>query len=479
MQYRPPHLLIVLGVCLCFVALSVYYVHVQIAWFSGAAKDIDKDAQVLGLLVPTAPFSTSSLENQEGDASTGTGRRAKSKIQDQSITENGQDGKAAAGSSVPDTTRIIPLKNCGNSKRWLESPRHGNLRHDSLFTKELAQKMILDLENLLLSEQRHTILGQSICHKDGRFRNDTSVGLSFDDRTVRLWTVRLVYYAMHYHQHRLAAPEAIERYRASENDSSCSPETLLQKHNVSVFDYECPKAKFIIVPLGGNGLGANVRGAMVPAYLMGLTSNRIVLFVNNAPLGDEYLSEPWILASCPRRDYQCFFMPNSPCTLTDDEIASAYRLDRMQLRKLTQLSMYIKAAEGNRVWRFNSQFFPTEKIGHRAVTKLQEYARILVDAVPDTADNANFIALLNMAVESISSVNERREGTYNFAARWNKVYHALTMYSMRPNPSSAADLDKIMLEIVPNDLNPEMAFGLPVRGTFLLVRVLKAMHVEN
>lgn len=463
MKHRPPRLLFVLGVCLCFVFFSVYNGHVQIAWFSDAVSVSDKDAQVLGLLFPTAQSNNLSPESQNGDALTGTDRRTKS------VTNTWQNGKASAESFVPDRTWTTPVKNCGNSQRWLKSQRHGNLRHDALFTKELAQTMILDLENLLISEHRHAILGQSICHKDGRFRNDTtSAELSFDDRTVRLWTVRLVYYAMHYHQHRLAVPEAIERYRASESDSSCSPETLLQNHNVSVFDYECPNAKFIIVSLGGNGLGSNVRGAMVPAYLMGLTANRIVHFVNNARLGDENLSEPWILASCPRRDYQCFFMPNSPCTLTDDEIASAYQLDRMQIRKLTQLSMYVKAPERDRVWTFTSQFFPTEKIGRLAVARLQEYAQILVDAVPGTAENANFIVLLNKAVESISSGSERREGTYSFAARWNKVYHALTMYSMRPNPSSAAELDKIMQEIVPEDLNPEMAFGLPVRGTFFL-----------
>ena len=177
--------------------------------------------------------------------------------------------------------------------------------------------MILNLENLLTSEQRHTLLGQSICHEDGRFRNDTAAGLAFDDRTVRVWTVRLVYYAMHYHQHRLAVPEATLRY--DKDNASCSHASMLEKHNVSLFDYECPQAKYIIMSLGGTGLGSNVRGAMVPAYLMGLTADRIVHFVNNAPGGDKYLAQPWLLASCPRQDYQCFFMPNSPCTLTENE----------------------------------------------------------------------------------------------------------------------------------------------------------------
>jgi len=69
---------------------------------------------------------------------------------------------------------------------------------------------------------------------------------------------------------------------------------------------------------------------------MGLTSDRVVLFVNT-PEGSKYLKAQWLLASCPqRRDYQCFFMPTSLCALTADDIGSAYPLDRPQLRKLSE-----------------------------------------------------------------------------------------------------------------------------------------------
>jgi len=334
-------------------------------------------------------------------------------------------------------------------------------------TDDLVQTLILNLQNLLISDQRHLVLGQTICHAAAH------LALT-DDHMVRLWAVRLIYYAMHYHQHHLAVPEATKRYDTSNSNSnnkmvhsSCSPETLLQQHNVSTFDYECSDAKYIILSLGGNGIGSHARGAMVPAFLMGLTSNRIVLFVNNAPeSNNQYLRAPWLLVSCPRANHQCFFMPTSPCTLTKDEIANAHQLDRTQYNKLTKLSEPVPEAEHHKIWSFDSQFLPNDFVGPLAMNKLREYAQILVDAIPDTPESAEFKVLLNKALGAIVMVDERQEGQYNFAARWNKIYHALTMYTMRPNPSSAAKLDEIMEEIIPESFHPETSLGLPVHGKY-------------
>ena len=274
----------------------------------------------------------------------------------------------------------------------------------------------------------------------------------------------------HYHQHHLAEPEASQRYHALGKNSSCAPQSILQNHNVGRFDYECPDAKYIIVSLGGNGLGAHVRTLMVPAYLMGLTANRIVLFVNNVPesKNNKFLTEPWLLASCPERlDYQCFFMPPSPCTLTVDEISNAHHLDRESIRMLTKRSKSLPELDHHKVWSFNSPFLPSPWIGPLATAKLQEYAQLLANAVPNTPDNSHFRALLNKAVEAIGVEDGKREGEYSFSARWGKIYHALTMYSVRPNPSGAAALEQIMEEVIPDNFNPESSLGLPIRGTLI------------
>ena len=291
--------------CCCVTSFGLYG-HAQIRWFSVSVDDSVRDLSLLSTGDGNIDASKAS-KNLETKQEV---RRISAFAGSATETNRGLVYAAAQQQSA-ESQGAKPL-GCFNSESWLKGPRHPNLSHDPLFTEELARQMILDLENLLISNQRHTLLGQSICHADGRFRNDTAAGVSFEERTVRLWAVRLIYYAIHYHQHRLAVPEATQRYDMS--NSNCSTTALLQKHNVSVFDYECPNARYIIVPLGGNGLGAHVRGAMVQAFIMGLISDRIVLFVNNAPKGNKYLKGPWLLASCPqRKDYQCFFMPTSPC----------------------------------------------------------------------------------------------------------------------------------------------------------------------
>ena len=443
--------------CLCAGATLLWiYWNTKIVVFMKSPTD--ENVLVLGLVLPRAETITHAAESMTAaitESQVGTARDIaavdnKSSGEDTAFTEKG-------------------LTPCGNSQKWLEGPRHGNLRDDPLLTDDLAKSLILNLKNLLVSEQRHAILGQTICHADGRFRNDTAAGMDFDDRTVRLWAVRLIYLAMHYHQHRLAVPEATQRYaEGSSGSSHCSPAAMLEKYNVGSFDFECPAAKFVILSLGGNWLGANVRGGMVPALLMGLASDRVVLFINNSDRGvNEYLTKPWPLASCPRKDSQCFFFPTSPCTLAVDDIANAYQLDRRQVLRVNKLSMRVPNAERHKVWAYNSQFLPNEDFSWRAVAKLHEYARIMVDAVPNTQGNAHFIALLNKAADEIKRVDEHRNGTYNFASRWVKIYHALTIYSTRPNPSSALELEKIMEEIIPANFDPETSFGLPIRGMLL------------
>ena len=95
-----------------------------------------------------------------------------------------------------------------------------------------------------------------------------------------------------------------------------------------------------------------------------------------------------------------------------------------------------------------------------------------MDSVPETPENDAFRALLQKAVENIGAEDGPREEQYNFAARWSKIHHALSMYSVRPSPSNAAALDQIMEEIIPKDLDVESSVGLPVRGTYRFYRII-------
>lgn len=371
----------------------------------------------------------------------------------------------AEASSVVSTNETVASENaCGNSERWLTGPRYGNLDDDPFLTNDLAQHMILNLEKVLQKDSTMpAVLGQSICHPSSRFLNDTQPAeVSYDDRTVRLWAVKLIYLAVHYHQHRLAVPEVVARYKSGK--SQCpSPIQLKQEHGVGIFDYECPDAKYIVMPLCGNGLGSNVRGGMVLALLMGLISDRIVVFVNNAKRGNAFLQSKWPLASCPRKDYQCFFWATTPCTLTQEEIHKAYSLTKLEYKELMKRNKRPKNIDHHKVWTFNSQFMPLVVLPGRAAETLYQYARKLIAAVPE-ATNPGYAALLKKAAETILVADPPRDG-YSYAGATMKVHHALAFYSMRPNPRNAHELDRIVTDIIPSNFRPENSVGLPIRGS--------------
>jgi hypothetical protein len=362
--------------------------------------------------------------------------------------------------------------NCAfnNSMKWLRGPRHGNLHNDPLLTPDLAERMILNINNILVPSENDgmaELLGQTICHAKSRVRNTTKVIQApvGDYRTIRAWSVKLIFLTLHYHQHRHAIPEAIARYRVEDSaQTRChSAATLGNEHNVGTFDYECPRAKYVVMGLSGNGLGANVRTGMMPALLIGLMTNRIVIFVNNAKQGPDTLRRPWPLASCPRRDSQCFFWPTTPCTLTEDEIKNAHVLSDTDARGLLHRETLPKPdVLAAKVWHYRPMLNPVDRVPSRATERLCKYAMELISAVNES-QHPEYVALLRKAANAIRGADDRRQG-YHYAAASFKLQHALTMYAMRPNPTSLRKLNDILTEIIPSNLDPETSFGLPVRG---------------
>jgi hypothetical protein len=480
-------LLVALGSSLVLTILVVYG-HTQLAFF---AKPTDDETVILGLILksdashvlsrkPAARRQVDSvLPEIPSGASDSLPKRASDEVKK---LDNFNDAEPIFIGTDANPSEEAP-NTFGNSERWLNSERYGNLNDDPMLSDELTKSMILKLEFMLVPEASATttsetmgaILGQTICHEKGRFLNRTipadqkvltTTGKNeFDDKTIRNWAVKLIYLALHYHQHHHAAPEATMRYanNNNSNDNQCFKDVMKEKHNVGIFDYECPDAKYLVMPLCGNGLGANVRGGMVLALLMGLVSNRVVLFTSGAQQGSEYLRNPWPLASCPRRDYQCFFWAASPCTVTQDEIGNAHVLTRPQYRSLVKKGRIPQDIDHHKVWTFNSQFMPPTWMPPSALSLLHAYATKLIDAVPQDQYPV-YVDLLTQAANSILADDEPRIG-YDYAAANVKVSHALSFYSTRPNPSHAQKLNEIMDEIVPKDLDPEKSMGLPIRGT--------------
>jgi hypothetical protein len=344
-----------------------------------------------------------------------------------------------------------------NSEAWLKGPRLGNL-DESLMNDDFVKQMTLGLPYMLsLPGKAKPLLGQTIAYESSRFVDDAESGDG--PKSMRLWAVRLIYLSMIYHQHVQAIPEVEELYRS--NTEVCQKER--EALGIGRYDFECPNAKFIIASLSNNGLGANIRSGATTLLIAGLITDRIVLFVNNAPKGTyAWLQRPWDLASCDRRDAQCFFLPSSPCTITHKDIEDAYILTKPDQRALSRTGELPKNHKENKVWVVSLNFVPILKTPKHLGESLHNYSKSLIDNVPETDPR---LPVLKLAMDHLLDEELPRPG-YNFAAANLKLNHALNFYAMRPNLEYSAKMEKILEEIIPDDFEAENSFGLPIRGKF-------------
>jgi hypothetical protein len=336
-----------------------------------------------------------------------------------------------------------------NSNEWLKGPRIGNTNDDaSPEAENTFRSLILDVPKLWIKDgtARH-IMEQSLCHEQSRFLNATE----WDDQ---LWTVRLIYLAVHAHQFLPGLEEAQARHGRPE---SCLDE--LNNKSIGVLDYECPSTRFLVVSLAKSGYGSNVRLGAVPALMAGVATNRVVLFINNAPVGPKFLRDPWPLASCDRRDAQCFFLPASPCVLTQDELSSAYQLQRNEMRHMFRLGQVPQEHKDDRVLIVNLKFRP-QRAPLNLRPALHNLSMSLLDHLPE---NDRRLPMLQAAANRILEEDEE-SSSYAYVGVNSPLYHALVLYTVRPNPKYAQQIDDIVEDIMPSDFDPDFTVGLPIRG---------------
>jgi len=347
-----------------------------------------------------------------------------------------------------------------NSRTWLDSPRLGNI-NETLMDEDYVRRTILDIPSLLAlsnddekTQSSDTVTGQTLCPAQSRFRNLAESGK--DDESARLWTVRLVYMAMHYHQHHLAIQEALDRiggssYRRQGRQNKHCDRALIYR-GIGRFDFECPGAKYLVISLNENGLGANLRVVIIRGLLAGLIANRVVLFVNNSPKGHYVARGPWKLASCDRRDYQCFFMPPSPCTVTEEDMENAYSLSRTENRKLFREAAAPPGHEEDRVWR-TAFGVPARDIPATAVHRLRNHSLRLVEGL--SSDDPR-MPTLRRAIDDMLLVGES-------GSNRDPVLVGLMLYAMRPNLEYATQMNEIY-ENITDGVDADYSIGLPIRG---------------
>lgn len=361
-----------------------------------------------------------------------------------------------------------------NSEAWINGPRFGNI--DEGMTSDFVKQMILDIPTMLTGDMVHArrLLDRSMCMRESRFVSvDTETSFDVDDpKLVRMWATRLCYLAIHYHQHRLAIPEASMRYA---EDSTCSQDTLSRNHNVGLFDYECPNAKYVVYNFAGIGIGANIRGGAAVGIMTALLSDRIFLFISKGPTGIEEFNSPWALASCEREDHQCVFQPTTPCTLTHDDLRNAWIMPKPDSRAFLRKNGRLPDEhQDDKVIKCMLMYEP-DKVPIKAREKLTKLSHELIDALP--VDDPR-VPLLRKAAESILDEDPLRF-QYHYGAATQKASHAASFYSMRPNPQSRERIDEILSQIIPKDVDLESTIGLPIRASDKCYRESECLSFDD
>ncbi len=364
--------------------------------------------------------------------------------------------------SVPSPFCFAP-----NSEVWLNGPRYGNA--DDTMDDTFVKATILGMREALSSKDssgpdknENEILGQTICYKESRFLNDSETKV--DPKSIRLWTVRLIYLAMHYHQHKRAIPEALARY-SHENNGSCSSQ--MDAKGIGKFDYECPNAKHLIISLDGNGLGINLRGTNTPGIVAALSSDRVLHVLNNVAVNRTNLTtktpleRPWGWASCDRRDFQCVFMPPTPCALTHEDVLNAYHLTNPEARALKQRGIPPAGHEHDKVWITPSFGMPLSGISKPASLRLNSTIQELINQIPE---NDSRLVAIRMAADSLFQKEERRDG-WHYAMATGRVEHAAVMYSARVNLRYTPTMNAAIEKSIPKHHNFENTIGVPVRAS--------------
>jgi hypothetical protein len=351
-----------------------------------------------------------------------------------------------------------------NTQTWLEAGKNKRLGNfnDSLMDDDFVSQSILNLRSLLVDNRHsHSLLQHTLCHAKSRFLSldiPQEQLLNPTNQTIHFWGLRLVYLATHIHQHAPAMQEAQVRLKGS-----CQSE--IESKGIGRFDYECPSAKFLVVSMGRLGLGAVMRLGAVNALIAGIASNRTVLFVNNAPVGPKFIRQPWLLASCPRRDLQCFYMPSTPCVLTQDELVNGTQLQRSEARGLFKQGELPDNLSDERVLLLDLVLRPQRtptKFRNNIVNIIHKH---LIDPLVQGKPDDPRIPLLTKAANNILVEEELNDGTYYYFGHNTKHNHALVFYAMRPNLKYARQLDYIMEKTIPKDFDPDLAFGLPIRAS--------------
>ena len=372
-----------------------------------------------------------------------------------------------------------------NSRLWLEGTRFGNQnRNDSrIIDDDYVASSILNTASLFSDFEKNsqTLLKHTLCAKSSRFRNlkfSSVIGNGSNqshhqidkdffetadmtkNQTIHYLSFRLLYLSVHVHQHVHATEEAKHRLA---NPDQCNREMDLK--TIGKFDFECPDAKFLVVPMQNQGLGSTMRLIVAPSLRVGIASDRVVIFVNNSPVGPKFIRNPFLFSSCSRLDKQCFFLPDSPCVLTHDEVQNATVLSRPQKRRLFKTGDMPKHLIDERVVVLDMISQPT-RTPSNFKSKIVDIARkYLIHPLERENPRDPILPLLSAAADHILEDDEDIGDSYYYFSRGDQAHHAMIFFAMRPKLEFADRIDTIVGSTLGDNHRTNLALGLPIRAS--------------
>lgn len=336
-----------------------------------------------------------------------------------------------------------------NSDKWLKARRHGNMNSRA----EIFRIQRMMMTNSFVKNNLKSVLQETLAHDQSQILNLTDQSTNSESR--RRWAVRLIYLVIYRHQYQPAFAEFATR--------SVKCQEKLEAHDIGPLDFECPQAKFLAVSAWHNGIGANLNHIIIPALMAGLATNRTVLIVNNLKGKRAVMKVPWLLASCRRHDFQCFFAPPTPCVPTIEELTNARALNKTEKGTLFRDGTLPTAHENDRlIYIYGLQKTSSFDFGGKLVNNIYTKA---ISLITESSLSENEKEYVKKSARLIRDEDKSSQG-FDFIHRHSKIHHALLLFATRPNLDSQAKIKDSLRRIIPlNHFDFERFVGLPIRGT--------------
>jgi hypothetical protein len=383
-----------------------------------------------------------------------------------------------------------------NHSTWRTSKRHHNIDDGgSIVTKNAGD-----------SDYLTQVLTQALCHEDSAFGNPPpqrkqtnssdqqqqyqQVELELEEE--HHWMYRLAYLGYHLHQHEPAFPEMEERRRNQERLRQCPTDSFTRdefhhrqsannsssenKRHEYEYEYECPNTKYLVSNVHTVGMGAAFRMGAVSTFLAGIALNRTVVFINAGSknlTNAKFLSTRWPTSGCrDRGDYQCYFLPLSPCVPSIQDLQQATVLSFDTKGKDHTQSVQINGA-------FRDKNLDRKKVvimpGGTYLEKLTDDGQLQVgkrlqELIQQQIDNHKLKVpkwllerLGNVAPLDFKPSGDQQGVKYNHGR--SILRPAALLYLLRPNAKFKRNLDAVVKKASPPDFASEHSFGMPIRAS--------------